>query len=146
MRQKVCEQIALLLPLSGRTARVGQAVQNGFMGAYFSAISGLDEMQSIRVYDVNAEGGASIAYATAVADGAQFVIGPLLRNSVIALANDILVPVPILTLNYLPDDTLAPPGLYQFALAPEDEASSAAVRAFGDGYTRAVALVPEGPR
>ncbi|MGI9249245.1 MAG: penicillin-binding protein activator, partial [Woeseiaceae bacterium] len=58
------------------------------------------------------------------------------------LANDILVPVPVLTLNYLPEDTLAPPGLYQFALAPEDEAASAAVRAVGDGHTRAVALVP----
>ena len=66
----------------------------------------------------------------------------MLKKNVTELANDILVPVPVLTLNYLPDDTLAPPGLYQFALAPEDEAASAAVRALGDGYTRAVALVP----
>ena len=65
-----------------------------------------------------------------------------MRNSVTELANDILVPVPVLTLNYLPDDTLAPPGLYQFALAPEDEARSAAGRALADGNTRAVALVP----
>ncbi len=136
------KQVALLLPLSGRNARAGQAVQNGFMGAYFSAITVLDEDQTIRVYDVGVEGGASAAYATAVADGAQFVVGPLLKNSVIALANDILVPVPVLTLNYLPEETLAPPGLYQFALAPEDEARSAAVRAISDGYTRGVALVP----
>jgi len=136
------KQVALLLPLSGRNARAGQAVQNGFMGAYFSAITGLDEDQTIRVYDVSVEGGASAAYATAVADGAQFVIGPLLKNSVVALANDILVPVPVLTLNYLPEEILSPPGLYQFALAPEDEASSAAVRAISDGHTRGVALVP----
>ena len=105
------KQIALLLPLSGRTARAGQAVQNGFMGAYFSSLAGLDEEQSIRVYDVNTQGGASAAYENAVADGAEFVIGPLIRNNVVALANDILVPVPVLTLNYLPDDILAPPGL-----------------------------------
>jgi len=135
-------QVALLLPLSGRTAPAGHAVQNGFFGAYFSTIAGLEEQQTVRVYDVNSEGGASAAYATAVADGAEFVIGPLLRNSVTELANDILVPVPVLTLNYLPDDTLAPPGLYQFALAPEDEARSAAGRALADGHTRAVALVP----
>jgi outer membrane PBP1 activator LpoA protein len=135
-------QVALLLPLSGRTAPAGHAVQNGFLGAYFSTAAGLDEQQTIRVYDVNSEGGASAAYATAVADGAEFVIGPLLRNSVTELANDILVPVPVLTLNYLPDDTLAPPGLYQFALAPEDEARSAAARALADGHTNAVALVP----
>lgn len=134
--------IALLLPLSGRTAPAGLAIQNGFMGAYFSTAAGLEEQQTVRVYDVNAEGGASAAYSAAVADGAEFVIGPLLRDSVIALANDILVPVPVLTLNYLPDDVLAPPGLYQFALAPEDEAASAADRAIADGHTRAVALVP----
>jgi len=135
-------QIALLLPLSGRTGAAGKAVQNGFLGAYFTTAAGLDDRQSVRIYDVNTEGGASAAYATAVADGAEFVVGPLLKKSVVQLANDILVPVPVLTLNYLPEDTLAPPGLYQFALAPEDEASSAAVRALGDGYTRAVALVP----
>jgi len=135
-------QIALLLPLSGRTAASGKAVQNGFMGAYFSTAAGLDEPQTVRIYDVSKEGGASAAYATAVADGAEFVIGPLLKNNVVALANDILVPVPVLTLNYLPENTLAPPGLYQFALAPEDEARSAAVRALADGHTRAVALVP----
>ena len=134
--------IALLLPLSGRTEVAGNAIQNGFFGAYFSTASGLDEQQTVRVYDVNNEGGANAAYATAVADGAEFVIGPLLKNSVIELANDLLVPVPVLTLNYLADDTLAPPGLYQFALAPEDEALSAAQRALADGHTRAVALVP----
>lgn len=136
------KHIALLLPLSGDAARAGHAVQNGFLGAYFSTLEGLDEYQTIRVYDVNTEGGASAAYTTAVADGAEFVVGPLLRNSVISLANDTLVPVPVLTLNYLPDDMLAPPGLYQFALAPEDEARSAAERAIVDGHTRGVALVP----
>ena len=135
-------QVALLLPLSGNAASAGRAVQNGFLGAYFATASGLDDRQSIRIYDVNAEGGASAAYAAAVADGAEFVVGPLLKRSVTELANDILVPVPVLTLNYLPEDTLAPPGLYQFALAPEDEASSAAQRALRDGHERAVALIP----
>jgi len=135
-------QVALILPLSGRTAAAGQAVLNGFMGAYYSASAGLEDAQTVRIYDVGAEGGAAAAYSAAVEDGAQFVIGPLLRENVIALANDILVPVPVLTLNYLPDDTLAPPGLYQFALAPEDEARSAADRALADGQTRAIALVP----
>jgi outer membrane PBP1 activator LpoA protein len=135
-------QIALLVPLSGRWASAGSAIQNGFLGAYFSAVAELDEPQTVRVYDVENEGGASAAYATAVADGAEFVIGPLLPGSVTELANDILVPVPVLTLNYLPDDTLAPPGLYQFALAPEDEARSVAARAIAEGHSRAVALAP----
>lgn len=134
--------IALLLPLSGRTAGAGNAVQNGFLGAYFASAGGLDDRQSIRVYDVNSEGGPSAAYTTAVEDGAEFVVGPLLRPNVSQLANDILVPVPVLTLNYLPDETLPPPGLFQFALAPEDEAVAAARRALLDGHRHAVALVP----
>jgi outer membrane PBP1 activator LpoA protein len=134
--------IALLLPLSGRAASAGNAVQNGFLGAYFASAGGLDDRQSIRVYDVDAEGGPSAAYTSAVEDGAEFVVGPLLRNNANELANDILVPVPVLTLNYLPDESLPPPGLFQFALAPEDEAVSAATRALQDGHRTAVALVP----
>ncbi len=141
-RQEFPRQIALLLPLSGSAASAGEAIQNGFLGAYFASAGGLDDRQVIRVYDVGAEGGATAAYATAVEDGADFVVGPLLRQNVTELANDILVPVPVLTLNYLADNALAPPGLYQFSLAPEDEAVAVAQRAILDGHTHAVALVP----
>lgn len=134
-------QIALLLPLSGRNAAAGNAIQNGFFGAYFAAQSGLNDEQRVRVYDVSAEG-AKEAYARAVADGAEFVVGPLLRSGVGALASEPVLPVPVLTLNYLPDDVEAPPGLYQFALAPEDEAVSAAAKAIADGHQRAIAIVP----
>ncbi|MBT8095141.1 MAG: penicillin-binding protein activator [Gammaproteobacteria bacterium] len=136
------KQIALLLPLTGNAGSAGKAIQNGFLGAYYAAASGLDDRQAVSIYDVNAEGGANAAYAAAVSAGAEFVVGPLLKKNVSDLANDILVPIPVLTLNYLPQDTLAPPGLYQFALAPEDEAVSAARRALQDGHTRGVALVP----
>ncbi len=135
-------RVALLLPLSGRTASAGEAIQNGFLGAYFATAGGLDDRQDVRVYDVNAEGGAIAAYEAAVAEGAEFVVGPLLRSSTAELANGVLLPVPVLALNYLPDNTLAPPGMFQFALSPEDEAVTAAERAWADGHTRALALVP----
>lgn len=134
-------QIALLLPLSGNAEIQGNAIKNGFLGAYISAVSGIDSQQEIRVYDVNANG-AGQAYAQAVQDGAEFVVGPLLRRSVAELATELLLPVPILSLNYLADNQPSPPGFYQFALAPEDEAASAARRAIEDGGKRAVALVP----
>lgn len=134
-------QIALLLPLSGNNAVAGNAIKNGFLGAYFAAVSGVDSQQEIRIYDVNADG-VSNAYSQAVQDGAEFVVGPLLRRSVAELATELLLPVPILSLNYLADNQPSPPGFYQFALAPEDEAASAAQRAIEDGGRRAVALVP----
>jgi outer membrane PBP1 activator LpoA protein len=135
-------RIALLLPLTGENAAAGEALRNGFLGAYFAAAKEFGGEQEIRVYDAAAPGGARAAYARAVEDGAEFVVGPLLRQSVAALASDMLLPVPVLALNYLPDEVSAPPGLYQFALSPEDEAISAAERAVADGYSRAVALVP----
>jgi outer membrane PBP1 activator LpoA protein len=135
-------QVALLLPLSGNNEAAGNAIKNGFLGSYFSAIGGTDSQQQIKVYDVNADGGVVGAYSQAVLDGAEFVVGPLLRRSVTELAEEMLLPVPVLSLNYLPSDILPPPGFFQFALAPEDEAASAAVRAIGDEGLRAVALVP----
>ncbi|GMR16998.1 MAG: penicillin-binding protein activator [Gammaproteobacteria bacterium] len=135
-------RIALLLPLSGKNAAAGKAVQNGFFGAYFSAAATLEDAQQIRVYDAAAAGGARTAYADAIAAGAEFVVGPLMRSNVAALAQDGLLPVPLLALNYLPDHILAPPGMYQFALAPEDEAVAAAQRAYADGARHAVALFP----
>lgn len=135
-------QIAMLLPLSGDNAAAGQAIRNGFLGAYFSATAGLDEQQLVRVYDINAAGGALLAYETAVREGAEFVVGPLLRPSVTELAEETLLPVPVLALNYLADNVRAPSGFYQFALAPEDEARAAAIRALQDDHQRGVALVP----
>ena len=135
-------QIALLLPLSGSNAAAGKAIRNGFLGAYFSATADLEDAQRIRVYDINAPGGALGAYDSAVREGAEFVVGPLLRRSVSDLAAETLLPVPVLALNYLPENVLAPPGFYQFALAPEDEARAAASRTINDDLKRGVALVP----
>jgi outer membrane PBP1 activator LpoA protein len=134
-------QIALLLPLSGGNESAGNAIKNGFLGSYFSAVGGVDNQQQVRIYDVN-EDGASAAYQQAVLDGAEFVVGPLLRRNVTELASELLLPVPVLSLNYLPNDVPAPPGFFQFALAPEDEAAAAAERAIVDQGLRGVALVP----
>lgn len=135
-------RISLLLPLSGSNAATGHAIQNGFFGAYFPAAASLDDEQQVRVYDVEAAGGVAAAYDRAMQEGAEFIVGPLLRNDVIEVANIGMLPVPVLALNYLPDEIAAPPGLYQFALAPEDEASAAAMRAINDGLRRAVVLYP----
>lgn len=134
-------QIALLLPLSGAAETAGIAIRDGFFGAYFSSQPDPLDSQTIRVYDT-ASLGASNAYNQAISDGAQFVIGPLLKKDVATLAAEPVLPVPVLALNYLPDDLSAPPQFYQFALAPEDEASSAAQRVILEGQTRGVALIP----
>lgn len=134
-------RVALLLPLSGPAKPAGVAVRDGFLGAYYADEPGFARGQTLRIYDVD-EMGPVQAYQQAVADGAQFVVGPLLRDNVAKLARETALPVPVLALNYLQGNASGPPGFFQFALAPEDEASAAAERAIVDGFTRGVALVP----
>jgi len=135
-------QVALLLPLSGDQASLGDAIQNGFLASYYRAALALPDSQQVKVYDIVAAGSAAAAYSQAVEEGAEFVVGPLLRSSVARVASQTVLPVPVLTLNYLPDNVPRPPGLFQFALSPEDEAAAAAQRAILDGKTRGVALIP----
>lgn len=135
------DHVAVLLPLSGRLAAPAQAVLDGFVAAYYAA----ETRPQLRIYDIG-EAGKDVfaAYREAVDAGASAVVGPLTKESLIALANGSLLPVPLLALNTLPDNQLAPEGLFQFALAPEDEAAAAAHYAVARGHETAVVLVPQG--
>ncbi|HUO82675.1 MAG TPA: penicillin-binding protein activator [Gammaproteobacteria bacterium] len=133
------QQIALLLPQSGREAAAAAALRDGFLAAYFAHEADAGR-PLVQIYDVAGRDASSI-YRQAVLDGADFVVGPLTKISVEAVA-DVAGEVPTLALNYLPDDRPAPASFFQFALAPEDEARQAARRALADGRRRALAFVP----
>ena len=132
-------QVALLLPLSGRQNLSANAVRDGFLAAHFYA-SNQEVRPVILIYDVSASGVAD-AYARAIQDGADFVVGPLLKDSVRQLAQANIT-VPTLALNFLTEENSLSAAFYQFALSPEDEARQVAQRAASLGQTRAVALAP----
>jgi outer membrane PBP1 activator LpoA protein len=94
------------------------------------------------VYDV-AERDAPSAYLQAIADGSDFVVGPLTREEVAALATLVDGRATTLALNFLPDGVQVPDRFYQFALSPEDEARLAARRVAADGLLSGVTLVPQ---
>ncbi len=134
------ERVALLLPVTGRQSLAGAAVRDGFMAGFYAATD--EPAAKIRVYDT-AQDGVGNAYRRAVIDGAQVVIGPLLKDDVTTLATSTSgLELPTLALNFLADDVPAPPGLLQFALAPEDEAAATAERGIAEGRLRAIALAP----
>ncbi len=134
-------QIALLLPLSGRQQAAGTAVRDGFLSAYYQHDAA--QRPRVRVYDVEAEEFGS-AYQRALADGAQFIVGPLTKDEVSAAATASDGRVPLLALNFLPEGQPTVQNFFQFALSPEDEARQVARRAVADGRTRGVVLVPTG--
>jgi outer membrane PBP1 activator LpoA protein len=133
-------QVALLLPLSGRAAAAGSAVRDGFLGAYYD--DGGTARPRVRVYDV-AERDAPSAYLQALADGSDFVVGPLTREEVAALATLADGRATTLALNFLPDNVQVPDRFYQYALSPEDEARLAARRIAADGRRSGVTLAPQ---
>lgn len=133
-------QVALLLPLSGREQAFGEAVRDGFLAAYMES-PGKDLLPVVRIYDTR-EGGAPARYREAITDGADMVIGPLLKPEVTELMGHAGGEVPLLALNQVSAPGFRPPAFYQFALDPEDEARQVARRALAEGHYRAVALVP----
>ena len=133
-------QIALLLPLSGRAEAAGIAVRDGFLGAYYEQAA--SSRPRLRIYDVAARDAPS-SYLQAIADGSDFVVGPLTREEVSGLATLADGRTTTLALNFLPDGIVVPDRFYQYALSPEDEARQAARRAAADGHLAGLTLAPQ---
>lgn len=131
-------RIALLLPLGSVRRTQAVAVRDGFLAAHLAG----DTVESnvISVYDTALRGSAE-AYLAAQLDGADFIVGPLLPDEISEVVDQTGL-VPTLALNFVGLDTGAvfPPGFYQYALAPEDEARAIAERAIAAGHETAIAL------
>lgn len=135
------QHIALMLPL-GEAA--GQAVNEGFMAAYYDAVSQNQQVPEVEVIDTTGVRDISGLYRQAVALGVDMIIGPLLKESVRQLQSMEQLPVPTLALNYGDDWRTNPAGFYQFGLAPEDEIRQAARMAWQAGHRNAAVLTPAG--
>ena len=132
-------KIALLLPLQGPLAGIGNAIRDGFIAMRFSGV--MNPPPDIGVYDVNAANVVATARA-AIAEGANFIVGPLDKSALDALLAAGEPPVPMLALNTASKPPAANSRLFQFGLRPEDEAIDAAERAWQDGRRRMIAMVP----
>lgn len=138
---EVGAHVALLLPLTGRTAAAAASVRDGFLTAYYQTAGA--ERPRIRLYDTGALSVAD-AIAEATQQGADFIVGPLTREEVSAAADAPVGQAALLALNFLPPERAAPAGFFQYALSPEDEARAAAHRVLEDHHRHGVALVPAG--
>jgi len=136
--------IALLLPVnSSAFARPADAVKLGFLTA---AKTQGGAPLPIRIYSVTDDDQNIVAgYSQALAAGARFVVGPLTRNGVSALAASNLVRVPTLALN-VPDGAVPlPPNLYMLSLHVEAEARQVAQLAVKEGRLNAFTITGDTP-
>ncbi|WP_096085233.1 penicillin-binding protein activator [Agaribacterium haliotis] len=165
------QQLAVLLPLSGKLASIGAAIREGVLAAYYNDLSDAYSLPEIRFYDTNEQDVNSV-YDQAVSEGAELVIGPLSKDKLRALSARSELPVTTFALNAINDKAVdidataeqtllnsdAPPAqtspentsarsgqadLFQFSLSIESEAQQIALKAWRDGHRRAMILVPD---
>jgi outer membrane PBP1 activator LpoA protein len=136
------DHIAILLPRSGPYVNVATAVRDGFMAAWYQQPP--DHRPQLRFYDSSRLEDILQTYQQAVLQGAQRVVGPLNKDAVNMLMQMESLPQPVLALNQVEDQEAHQPNLYQFGLAPEDEAEQVAERAWLEGHQRALILTPIG--
>ncbi|WP_257264119.1 penicillin-binding protein activator [Endozoicomonas sp. ONNA2] len=150
------DKIAVLLPLSGRLSKVGEAIRDGLLASHYEAMVQGESLPELQFYNTRDTDINDLA-TQAIEDGAQLIIGPLDKGRVKSLTDDISNRIPVLALNYV-DDAVEPPaadagadvapptppraGLYQFGLSAEDEATMAAERGRLDGHRTAIIITP----
>jgi uncharacterized protein len=134
-------RIALLLPMRGAYSASAEMVRDGFFAALYAQPG---TRPSVKAYDTGTTlESLRLAVRQAVSEGARFIVGPLQKELVTALAAQGNPPVPVLALNYLEATQYAPGSFYQLGLAPEDEARAAATQAIAAGFRRAAVLTPQ---
>jgi outer membrane PBP1 activator LpoA protein len=133
-------KVALLLPTSGQAGHFAAAIQAGFDYALQQLPQ--DSRPTVQLYDTGVLT-VEEALRQARAEGSEFIVGPLTRQEV-DIAAQAAPGVPMLALNFPSSGHVAPPGMIQYALSPEDEARDIAKRMLAAGQKRGVALGPTG--
>ncbi len=136
-------RVAVILPEEGQHLAAADAIREGILAAYFARPAA--ERPELRFHAAPADAYRAAAVVQEAAQaGASVAIGPLDKAAVTQLANSAALPIPVLALNQGETAGSPPPNLYQFALAPEDEAEQAAERAWADGHRSAALITPAG--
>lgn len=128
-------QIAVIMPLTGKLGSYGDAFRQGIMVAQQEQRLS----SNIRFYDVNGKDVLTV-YDQAIADGAQFVVGPLTKENVSKVINN-GIKVPTLAINSF--DYVSVDNAFFFALSPENEGAQAAKKIYEDMKQTPLLIVPE---
>ena len=132
-------RIALLLPLSGRSAPIGQSMQQAAELALFD--TGAKDL-ALAAYDAGESGDAAIqAYKRAQADGCALILGPLFGSSAAALApmrradrTNII--------SFSNDESVAQPGLWVIGIAAPPQVRRVVDYTVSTGIKRFAVLSP----
>jgi outer membrane PBP1 activator LpoA protein len=133
-------KIALLLPQSGRFKASGQLLYEGFINAYYNDLNN-GIVQQIKFYDTSLKKDITTLYHQALNDGAEVIVGPLLKEEVQQLNQITSTEVKTIALNYSdrPQNKNAN-YFYEFGLLPEDEILQMATHARNSSLSHAIII------
>ena len=136
-------KVALLLPIDTPAfAFAAEAVRSGFLAAQKAANSPAE----IIIYPTHGlKNEIPTLYRQAMAEGAQYVVGPLTRGEVAGLLEPDLIQVPTIALNVLDEQPATSVKLIQFGLPVEEETLQLAKIARKQGMQTAVIATANTP-
>jgi ABC-type branched-subunit amino acid transport system substrate-binding protein len=134
-------RVALLLPLTGPNAGLGQA----FLAAAQLALFDVDHPNlTILPRDVGDGSRAAEAARAAIGDGAQLILGPIFSQSV-QDAGAVARAAHVVLVGFSNDRTIAGNGIYLTGFTPLEEVRRVISYAVAQGHMSLAALIPETP-
>jgi ABC-type branched-subunit amino acid transport system substrate-binding protein len=131
-------RIALLVPLSGETAAVGQGIANATTMALLDT-----NADNLRITTYDTSDGVAGAARQAIADGNKLILGPLTADAV-PTVQAVARPAGVPVIAFSNDISVAGPDVFVIGLVPEQSIRRSVEFARARGATRFAALLPEG--
>ncbi|MFC3174433.1 penicillin-binding protein activator [Novosphingobium bradum] len=131
-------RVALLVPLSGPNAAVGQSLANATTMALLDT-----NAESLRITTYDTAAGPSAAANRAIADGNKLILGPLMGDEVAAVAQ-VARPARVPIISFSNDASVAAPGAFVMGSLPGQSIARTVRYARAHGANRFAALIPEG--
>ncbi len=129
-------RIALLVPLSGDNAAIGESISNMVQLAVLDT-----KTDRLRITTYDTAKGASVAARQAVAEGNRLILGPLLSEDVIAVA-PIARAANVPLLSFSNDATVSGNGVFLLGYSPQQSVDRVVDYARSTGKKRFAALIP----
>lgn len=131
-------RVALLVPLSGPNAQVGQSLANATTMALLDT-----NAENLRITTYDTAAGPSAAATRAIADGNKLILGPLMGDEVAAVAQ-VARPSRVPIISFSNDAGVAAPGAFIMGSLPGQSIGRTVRYARAHGANRFAALIPEG--
>lgn len=131
-------RVALLVPMTGPNASVGQSIANAAMMALLDT-----NAQNLRITTYDTAAGAGAAANKAILDGNRLILGPLLAEDVVAVSG-VARPAKVPMITYSNDVSVADRDVFVLGQVPGQSVARVVSFAKSRGVNRIGAIIPTG--